>query len=60
MLALRGEGDDPTVLDHAGDVCLALGRRVEALDFWQRSLRQNPEAGDVADKIRRHADAELK
>jgi Tfp pilus assembly protein PilF len=60
MLALRSEGDDPTVLDHIGDVCLALGRRVEALGFWQRSLRLNPEADDVADKIRRHADAELK
>ncbi|NLF23227.1 MAG: tetratricopeptide repeat protein [Lentisphaerae bacterium] len=53
LLAARTEGDDPTVMDHLGDVFLALGRRAEALVYWRRSLRLQPDAAAVREKIRR-------
>ncbi len=56
LLAARTEGGDPTILDHLGDVCLALGRRAEALRFWRRSLRIDPASAAVAEKIRRYGD----
>lgn len=56
-LAVRRERNDPTILDHMGDVYLALGRLKEALFCWRRSLRFDPENAVVAEKLRQHAAA---
>jgi cytochrome c-type biogenesis protein CcmH/NrfG len=54
---VRRERNDPTILDHMGDVYLALGRLKEALFCWRRSLRFDPENAVVAEKLRQHAAA---
>ncbi|MDD5704553.1 MAG: tetratricopeptide repeat protein [Kiritimatiellae bacterium] len=55
-LAESLEGEDPTILDHLGDVLLALGRKTEAVAYWHRSLRLDPTSASVAEKLRRHSD----
>jgi tetratricopeptide (TPR) repeat protein len=41
-LALKKEGDDPTILEHIGDTWLALKRQDKALRMWWKSIRLNP------------------
>ena len=42
-----------TILDHAGDIYLKIGKKQEALDFWQKALNFNPDdAADIRKKIR--------
>ncbi|GBC84290.1 Beta-barrel assembly-enhancing protease [bacterium HR11] len=35
---LRRDLLDPVVFDHAGDICMALGKTDEAVAFWQKAL----------------------
>ena len=44
--------DDPTVLDHLGDVLAALHRIPEAAAYWSRSFAIAPEQPLVAEKLR--------
>jgi Tfp pilus assembly protein PilF len=51
--------DDPTITDHAGDICEAMADRAGAVSFWTRSLSLDPDNEAVADKLRaRGADIE--
>ncbi len=43
--------DDPTVLEHIGDVYAKQGKNAEALSYWQKSLALDQENKKVADKI---------
>ncbi len=52
--ALEAEGDDPVILDHLGDVSLALGDGDRALEFWRRALAEDPEMEQVRRKIVEH------
>jgi len=45
--------NEPVILDHTGDVLLAVGRSAEAVVFWTRSHEIEP-APAVADKLRKH------
>lgn len=49
--ALKYEGDDPVILEHAGDVWKALGKPAKAIEFWRRSLEARPEAQGVRGKL---------
>ncbi len=44
--------DDPTIMEHMGDVLDALHRDQEALVWWQRSYRLNPAAPGLGDKLK--------
>lgn len=46
--------DDPTILDHLGDVYSALGRTEEAIDAWRQALEFDPGNEKIAEKLRRH------
>lgn len=52
-LAVKLEGEDPVILDHLGDTLFALGHAKEAATCWRRSLALDPEAREVAEKLRR-------
>lgn len=54
LQAAHLEGDDPTILDHIGDVCLALGRHTEAIAFWQKSLLVKPHNREIEAKLAQH------
>jgi len=43
--------DDPTVLEHIGDVYAKAGKNAEALSYWQKSLALDQENKKVAEKI---------
>ncbi len=43
--------DDPTVLEHIGDVYMKAGKNAEALSYWQKSLALDQENKKVAEKI---------
>ena len=43
--------DDPTVLEHIGDVYSKAGKSAEALSYWQKSLALDQENKKVAEKI---------
>jgi Tfp pilus assembly protein PilF len=43
--------DDPTVLEHIGDVYAKQGKNAEALSYWQKSLALDQENKKVAEKI---------
>jgi len=44
--------DDPTVLDHVGDVLAALSRTSEAGAYWSRSFAQDPTQESVGKKLK--------
>jgi tetratricopeptide (TPR) repeat protein len=44
--------DDPTILDHIGDVLASLQRTPEAAAYWIRSYALDPRQPPVADKLR--------
>jgi tetratricopeptide (TPR) repeat protein len=44
--------DDPTVLDHVGDVLAQLKRTPEAAAYWSRSYAIDPAQAAVAEKLR--------
>ena len=44
--------DDPTVIEHLGDILSALGDKSEAVKCWQRSFLLDPKSKSVADKLR--------
>jgi tetratricopeptide (TPR) repeat protein len=50
-LALKKEGDDPTILEHIGDTWLALKRQDKALRMWWKSLRLKPGNKELRDKM---------
>ena len=52
--AIRQAGENPVILDHLGDVALALGNSGEALEYWRRSLLKGGDES-VADKINAHS-----
>ena len=43
-IGLMGDRIDATILDHAGDICAALGDMTNARDYWRRALHLD---GDV-------------
>jgi tetratricopeptide (TPR) repeat protein len=43
--------DDPTIAEHLGDICEALGRREEAIAAWKRSYRRDPGNRGVAARL---------
>lgn len=43
--------DDPTILDHLGDVLLQLGDETQAVPYWKRSFILDPENAAVAAKL---------
>jgi tetratricopeptide (TPR) repeat protein len=49
--ALTYAGDDPVILEHAGDVWKARGKPAKAIEFWRRSLEARPEAPGVRGKL---------
>lgn len=46
--------NDPTILDHIGDVHLAMGDPLKARLYWRRSLTLNPKQDDLARKLEEH------
>lgn len=52
--ALGFTDDDPTVLDHTGDVLFALGRESEAGAFWARSFVIDNNQSDLREKLEKH------
>ena len=42
---------DNTLLDHAGDIYMALNKPQEAIAFWQKSLSLEPNNAVVLSKI---------
>ncbi len=50
-VALRKTGDDPAVLDHLGDVCAALNKPRQAIDWWLKSLKMTPANRAVREKL---------
>ncbi|MBP5182456.1 MAG: hypothetical protein J6331_05455, partial [Lentisphaeria bacterium] len=51
------EAPDPVILDHAGDIFFALGEKVRAREFWERSLNTYSRELDVEkvlDKLKKH------
>ena len=53
LKAAELDKDEPVILDHAGDVLLAVGRESEAVAFWTRSHQLDPVTA-VADKLSKH------
>jgi tetratricopeptide (TPR) repeat protein len=49
------DNQEPVILDHTGDVLLAVGDDALAIEFWKRSYQINPQP-PVADKLRRMGD----
>lgn len=43
--------DDPTILDHIGDVFAALGKREEARQWWQKALDEQPDNAAIRTKL---------
>jgi tetratricopeptide (TPR) repeat protein len=50
-LALKKEGNDPTILEHIGDTWLALKRPDKALRMWWKSIRLKPGNKGLRDKM---------
>ena len=46
--------DDPTIIDHLGDVLYKLGDEKQALPHWERSFILDPENAKVAEKLSQH------
>jgi len=44
--------EDPEILDHLGDLYLALGKTEEAKKSWQKALRLDPERKTIKQKIK--------
>ena len=42
---------DPVVFEHIGDACDKLGRRAEAVLYWQKALQLNPQDKDIGAKL---------
>lgn len=58
LRALKEEGDDPTILEHAGDTYLALKQERKALKMWWKSIRLEPGNKGLREKmIRRGVEA---
>ncbi|MBT6147964.1 MAG: tetratricopeptide repeat protein, partial [Gemmatimonadetes bacterium] len=43
--------EQAVILDHAGDIAAALGKRGEAQDLWRRALERSPDDGDIQRKL---------
>lgn len=50
LKALEKVGDEGTLLEHMGDILLALGRRAEALDHYRKALVHEPENPEALKK----------
>lgn len=57
--AAREMPRDPTVLEHLGDVYLALGERQRAIDVWARALDAEPKAAEAIARKMEAASATL-
>jgi uncharacterized protein HemY len=56
QLAVRGLAEDPTLLEHLGDVHRALGKTHEARDYYEKALpltRDPEERTRVTEKIKK-------
>jgi tetratricopeptide (TPR) repeat protein len=47
---------DAVVFEHIGDACDKLGRRAEAVLYWQKALQLNPQSKDVGAKLDKTAE----
>jgi tetratricopeptide (TPR) repeat protein len=47
---------DDVVFEHIGDTCDKLGRRAEAVLYWQKALQLNPQSKDVGAKLDKAAE----
>ena len=47
---------DAVVFEHIGDTCDKLGRRAEAVLYWQKALQLNPQSKDVGAKLDKAAE----
>ena len=47
---------DAVVFEHIGDACDRLGRRAEAVLYWQKALQLNPQSKDVGAKLDKAAE----
>ena len=47
---------DAVVFEHIGDACDKLGRRAEAVLYWQKALQLNPQRKDVGAKLDKAAE----
>jgi tetratricopeptide (TPR) repeat protein len=54
VMALKKEGDDPTILEHVGDAHLALEQKGKALKMWWKSIRIEPGNNALREKMIRH------
>ena len=43
--------EQAVILDHAGDIANALGKRHEAIDHWRRALDLTPESEKLQKKL---------
>ena len=46
--------DDPTILDHLGDIFFKLGDEKQAIPYWEKSFVLDPGNGKVAEKLSRY------
>ncbi len=47
---------DAVVFEHIGDTCDKLGKRAEAVLYWQKALQLNPQSKDVGAKLDKAAE----
>ena len=47
---------DAVVFEHIGDACDKLGRKAEAVLYWQKALQLNPQSKDVGAKLDKAAE----
>ncbi len=47
----KSEEENPTLIEHYGDILFMLGRTEEALTYWEKALKLSPEAEILRKKI---------
>ena len=52
LKAVENMKDDPTVLDHLGDIYEKLGQEDLAVQYWSRALAADPDNAEIARKLR--------
>lgn len=47
----KGGQTDPTVWEHCGDICIAMGKKQEAIDAYKAALQQAPQSAKLKTKL---------
>lgn len=47
----KGGQTDPTVWEHCGDICIAMGKKQEAIDAYKTAIQQAPKSTELKAKL---------